>query len=158
VVQDLEHDEIDYWSFDAKALLKSAKRKLIMRISIFSSFSRCHWIIYIEDKNWGYNNNFISHWFWSRDEQNFCFWHKNLKILALMGRYIQRHGVKMKKILKLGTTLLICHHFFGLSWRLWAQIWRSLVPRSHGNSARAAQIFFKSFFLCLTLVASLMNG
>ncbi len=36
--QDLEHGEIDYWSFDAKVLLKSAKMKLRMTISKFSSF------------------------------------------------------------------------------------------------------------------------
>ncbi len=36
--QDLEHGEIDYWNFDAKALLIRAKMKLTMRISIFSSF------------------------------------------------------------------------------------------------------------------------
>jgi hypothetical protein len=38
VVQDLEHGEIDYWSFDAKELLKSAKMKLRIWISKFSSF------------------------------------------------------------------------------------------------------------------------
>ncbi len=38
MVQDLEHGEIDYWSFDAKALSKSAKMKLRIRISKFSSF------------------------------------------------------------------------------------------------------------------------
>ncbi len=38
MVQDLEHGEIDYWNFDAKALLNNAKMKLTMRISIFSSF------------------------------------------------------------------------------------------------------------------------
>jgi hypothetical protein len=37
-VQDLEHDEIDNWNFDAKALLKSAKIKLRLGISKFSSF------------------------------------------------------------------------------------------------------------------------
>jgi hypothetical protein len=38
MVQDLEHGEVDYWSFDAKALLKSAKIKLRIGISKFSSF------------------------------------------------------------------------------------------------------------------------
>jgi hypothetical protein len=38
VKQDLEHSEIDNWSLDAKALLKSAKIKLRLRISKFSSF------------------------------------------------------------------------------------------------------------------------
>jgi hypothetical protein len=43
VVQDLEHGEIDYWSFDAKALLKSAKIKLRMGISKFSSL--IHYVV-----------------------------------------------------------------------------------------------------------------
>ncbi len=43
MVQDLEHGEIDYWNFDAKALLKNAKMKLTMRISIFSSF--IHYVV-----------------------------------------------------------------------------------------------------------------
>jgi hypothetical protein len=38
VAQDLEHGEIDNWNFDAKALLKSAKIKLRLGISKFSSF------------------------------------------------------------------------------------------------------------------------
>jgi hypothetical protein len=38
VVQDLEHGEIDNWNFDAKALSKSAKIKLRLGISKFSSF------------------------------------------------------------------------------------------------------------------------
>ena len=36
--QDLEHGEINYWSFDAKALLIRAKMKLRIPISKFSSF------------------------------------------------------------------------------------------------------------------------
>ncbi len=36
--QDLEHVQIDNWNFDAKVLLKSAKIKLRLRISKFSSF------------------------------------------------------------------------------------------------------------------------
>ncbi len=36
--QYLEHSEIDSWNFDAKALLKSAKIKLRLTISKFSSF------------------------------------------------------------------------------------------------------------------------
>jgi hypothetical protein len=37
VGQYLEHGEIDNWNFDAKALLKSAKIKLRLKISKFSS-------------------------------------------------------------------------------------------------------------------------
>ncbi len=40
-MQDLEHGQIDNWNFDAKALLKSAKIKLRLRISKFSSFIHC---------------------------------------------------------------------------------------------------------------------
>ena len=36
----MEHGEIDNWNFDAKALLKSAKIKLRLTISKFSSFIR----------------------------------------------------------------------------------------------------------------------
>ncbi len=43
MVQDLEHGEIDYWSFDAKELLKNAKMKLRIRISKFSSFT--HYVV-----------------------------------------------------------------------------------------------------------------
>ncbi len=75
MVQDLEHGEIDYWNFDAKALLKNAKMKLIMRISIHELmkiiYTLCRWIIYIKDKDWGHKNNFIGHWFWSRDKKKF---------------------------------------------------------------------------------------
>ena len=45
MVQDLEHGEIDYWNFDAKALLKNAKMKLTMRISIFSSFINIYYVV-----------------------------------------------------------------------------------------------------------------
>jgi hypothetical protein len=41
MVSDLEHSEIDSWNFDAKALLKSAKIKLRLQISKFSSFMHC---------------------------------------------------------------------------------------------------------------------
>jgi hypothetical protein len=43
MVQDLEHGQIDYWSFDAKELLIRAKMKLRIRISEFCSF--IHYVV-----------------------------------------------------------------------------------------------------------------
>jgi hypothetical protein len=45
VGQDLEHGEIDNRSLDAKALLKSAKIKLRLGISKFSSYIKIHYIV-----------------------------------------------------------------------------------------------------------------
>ncbi len=86
----------------------------------------------------------------------------NVRTKWYVNYFCETFSIKNKYLIwywtKKGTTLLICHYLFGLSWRSWAQIWKSQVPRSHGNSARAAQSFSKKFiFWCLTL-ASLMNG
>ncbi len=40
-------------NFDAKALLKSAKIKLILNFKIFFSYTLCYWIICIKYKNEG---------------------------------------------------------------------------------------------------------
>jgi hypothetical protein len=81
VGQDLEHNEIDDWSFYAKALLKCAKMKLRVRISKFSSF--IHYLVgllILKTKIECITAILLV--------TDFYFWHKNLKISALMGRNI----------------------------------------------------------------------
>ncbi len=85
---------IDYSSFDAKALLTHAKMKLTMTISKFSSFIYYVFGLFVwKTKIEGITTILLITDFDHVKNKILVFWHKNLKILALIGTNIQRHSI-----------------------------------------------------------------